>query len=113
MKKDINIEVGARIRKKRELLGLTREQLAESANISAAFLADVELGRKGASTLTIKKLCDSLHVSADYLVRSRELSTEFPEIIELLSNLDSEYIPLVEELLRTYIKTIDMKKMKD
>lgn len=113
MKKEINIEIGGRIRTKREALGLTREQLAETADISAPFLADVELGRKGISPLTIQKLCDALHVSADYLVRSRELNTDFPEIIELLSGLDAAYIPLVEELLHTYVKTVDLKKISD
>ena len=109
MKKEINIEIGSRIREQREALSLTREQLAEAADISAPFLADVELGRKGISPLTIQKLCNALHVSADYLIRSKEMNTDFPEIIELLSSLDAIYIPLVEELLRTYVKSIDLK----
>ena len=113
MKKEINVEIGSRIRQKREALGLTREQLSEQSDLSAQFLAEVELGKKGVSPLTIKKLCDVLHVSADYLIRNRELSSEFPAIIELLSNLDAEYIPLVEELLRTYTKTVDLKKAND
>ncbi|MEF9895939.1 MAG: helix-turn-helix domain-containing protein, partial [Clostridia bacterium] len=49
MKKEINVEIGARIRKKREALGLTREQLAEKADMSVTFLAEVELGSKGVS----------------------------------------------------------------
>lgn len=109
MKKEINMEIGSRIRERREALGLTREQLSEAADISTPFLADVELGRKGVSPLTIQKLCNALHVSADYLIRSRELKTDFPEIIELLSSLDAAYIPLVEELLRTYVKSIELK----
>lgn len=113
MKKEINVEIGARIRQKREALGLTREQLAEKADLSAQFLAEVELGNKGVSPLTIQKLCDALYVSADYLVRNRELSADFPAIIELLSSLDSEYIPLVEELLHTYAKTVEIKKFND
>lgn len=113
MKKEVNASIGARIRKKREALGMTRERLAEKADLSAQFLAEVELGKKGVYSLTIKKLCDTLHVSADYLIRNRELSTEFPVIIELLSNLDSAYIPLVEELLRTYVKTVDFKKTEN
>lgn len=112
MKKEINVEIGSRIREQRESLGFTREQLAEAADISTAFLADVELGRKGISPLTIQKLCNALHVSADYLIRSKELKTDFPEIIELLSSLDAEYIPLVEELLRTYVKSVELKSSK-
>lgn len=113
MKKEINIEIGSRIREQREALGMTREQLAEAADISAPFLADVELGRKGISPLTIQKLCNALHVSADYLIRSKELNTDFPKIIELLSSLDAKYIPLVEELLRAYAKSIDLKSSNE
>ncbi len=113
MKKEINVEIGARIRQKREALGLTREQLAEKADMSVTFLAEVELGSKGVSPFTIRKLCDTMHVSADYLIRNRELTTDFPTIVELLSNLDSEYIPLVEELLQTYMKTVDFNKSKN
>ena len=81
MKKEINVEIGGRIRRQREALHMSREQLAEAADISTPFLADVELGRKGVSPLTIRKMCNALHVSADYLIRNKELSSDFPEII--------------------------------
>lgn len=55
-------------------------------------------------------MCNALHVSADYLIRNKELSSDFPEIIELLSSLEPRYLPLVEELLRVYIKAIDLKE---
>ena len=113
MKKQINIEIGGRIRKQREALGMTREQLAAAADLSFPFMGDIELGRKGISPLSIQKLCDALHISADYLVRNRELNTDFPTIVELLSDLDPEYIPLAEELLRTYVKTVTLKKSTD
>lgn len=110
MKKEINIEIGRRIRQRRESLGLTREALAEQSELSVPFLSEVELGRKGASALTIKKLCEAMHTSADYLICGREISTDFPEIIGILSTLDNEYIPLVEELLIAYAKSIKLKK---
>ena len=109
MKKEINIEIGDCIRQQRESLRLTREQLAELADLSAPFLADVELGRKGISPSSIQKLCDALHVSADYLIRSKQMHTDFSQIMELLSGLDAAYIPLVEDLVRTYIKSIHLK----
>lgn len=73
------------------------------------FLADVELGRKGISPLSIQKLCDARDVSADYPIRSKEIHRDFPQIVKLLSDLDAAYIPLVEDLLRTYVKSIHLK----
>ena len=48
-----NIEVGRRIRETREKNCLSRETLAEAAAISPQFLAELEIGAKGASAKTI------------------------------------------------------------
>ena len=50
---DLNKEVGGRIRTIREYSNLTREVLAEKADISVQFLADIENGRK---SMTVKTL---------------------------------------------------------
>ena len=49
--------VGSRIRKQREYLGYTREQLAEQLDVSTKFCSDIELGVKG---MSIPTLCLSL-----------------------------------------------------
>ena len=66
--KNENSEIGARIKVLRLSQGLTRERLAEYSNISTQFLADIEAGNKGMTVATLKKLCNALHVSADYIV---------------------------------------------
>ncbi len=68
MDSTFNKEIGLRIRTSRLERSLTREKLAESAEISVQFLCDIELGKKGMSAITLKKLCRSLGVSADYLI---------------------------------------------
>ncbi len=65
---DINKEIGARIRIRREFLGFTREDLAERADISTQFLADIEVGRKSMTALTIIGLAKSLCISTDYIL---------------------------------------------
>lgn len=61
-------EMGNRIRKQRELLGYTREQLAEKLDVSTKFCSDIELGVKGVSIQTLAKLTDLLNLSADYIL---------------------------------------------
>jgi len=61
-------EMGNRIRKQRELLGYTREQLAEKLDVSTKFCSDIELGIKGISIQTLAKLTDLLNLSADYIL---------------------------------------------
>ncbi len=51
-----NIEVGARIRELREIQNYTREGLAEKVDISAKFLYEIEMGKKGFSADTLLKI---------------------------------------------------------
>lgn len=63
-----NAVFGLRIRSIRERQKLSREKLAELANISTQFLADIETGKKGMTVITLKKLCDALHISSDLII---------------------------------------------
>ena len=47
------VSVGRRIRRQREYLGYTREQLAELLDITPKFCSDIELGCKGMSIPTL------------------------------------------------------------
>lgn len=106
MKKDFDPAIGRRIRSKRELLGYSRELVAEQAEMSPSFLADVELGVKGFSASTLMKLCKVLGLSSDYILFGNEQSIDFSSAAELLSGLDKKYLPYAEELLAAYVKSI-------
>lgn len=106
MKKDFDTAIGKRIRDKREMLGYSRELVAEQAEMSPSFLADVELGVKGFSASTLIKLCKVLGLSADYILFGNMDSIDFSSATELLSGLDKKYLPHVEELLAAYVKSI-------
>lgn len=79
--------MGERIRRQRELLGYTREQLAEKLDVSTKFCSDIELGVKGISIQTLAKLTDLLNISTDYILFGECIkgnSTEL-EMLALLS----------------------------
>lgn len=79
--------MGKRIRRQRELLGYTREQIAEKLNVSTKFCSDIEIGVKGISIQTLAKLTDLLNLSADYILFgecARGNSMEL-EILSLIS----------------------------
>lgn len=63
-----SIQIGNRIRTQREILGITREELAEQIGVSPRFCYDLEMGLKGMSVTTLSNLVDVLGVSADYLL---------------------------------------------
>ena len=105
----LNKQIGLRVRAQREYLGITREGLCNYVNISSQFLSEIERGVKGVSAETLYKLCEGLGVSADYILMGREQQADVSTIIKTISTLDAKYIPLAEDLLKTFIKTVNIK----
>jgi len=106
MKKDINIEIGIRIKGKRNYFGYTREQLAEIVGISPQFLADIESGKKGMSFTTLIKLCSALSCSCDYIITGNESSTSTDRLAPIIENLSENQIDAAEDLLKAFVKAI-------
>lgn len=113
MKKDINIEIGERIKKKRKSLKMTREELAEIVDISPQFLANIECGKKGMSFTTLKNLCFALGTSCDYIILGKEPSGCQSRIAELLSNVGEEYIPALEGIINQTLRIIALAEKKN
>ena len=60
--------IGARIRKQRELLKLSREQLATELDVTSKFISDIELGQKGMSIKTLIALSKVLSIPTDFIL---------------------------------------------
>ena len=67
-KKEINIQMGSRIRKARLQAGLTQEAFAELLNLGPKHISAIERGIVGLSMETLQNICQVLHVSADTLL---------------------------------------------
>lgn len=63
-----NVEIGQRIQEIRKERNMTREDLAEKAEISTKFLYEVESGKKGLSAESVCKISQALSISCDYLL---------------------------------------------
>lgn len=104
--------IGSRILKCRKKLKYSREKLAEAADVSNSFLAEVEHGTKNFSVPVLARLCKALGVSADYLLFGRETLPDTSGILQMLSGIDPQYLPCLEELLAAYIKTITIAESR-
>ncbi|MBE5899777.1 MAG: helix-turn-helix transcriptional regulator [Lachnospiraceae bacterium] len=62
------VQLGKRIRSERKKLKITMEELAESANISVAYLGQIERGDRKATLEKIVSLANCLGVTVDYLL---------------------------------------------
>lgn len=103
-----NSVIGSRIRSLREYQKLSREKLAEKADISTQFLADIESGKKGMTVVTLKKICRALCVTADSIVFAAEGDAgDNSEIMAMINTVSNEKKEEVEEIVQKIIKLID------
>ncbi len=86
-----NCVVGERIRDLRLERGMTREDLAEAAELSTSFLYEIETGKKGFSAYTLGNLARALGVQTDYILLGRVRKKEEKKLpqVEGKATLDS------------------------
>lgn len=101
-----NDDIGARIRKIREVRGYTREKLAEYADISAEFLWEVETGRKGIKAQNLGKLAEALSISADYLLFGKSSFQENENIHSMIAALPEEIQQQIGKMITVFIDTV-------
>ena len=98
-----NIEVGARIRELREIQNYTRESFAEKVDISAKFLYEIEMGKKGFSADTLCRISRALSVSCDYIMLGKENSSQNTEkIVCVLQMFSPGQISKLQNVLKIF-----------
>ena len=107
---DRNREIGKRVREIREYQKLSRERLAEKADISTQFLSDIELGRKSMTTTTLCSISTALMVSADYLLFGTEAEEKNTPLAEMLRSLSKEERRIAEDMLSLLIQGFSLKR---
>ena len=65
-----NALVGKRIKRLRLKNKMTREELAEAANISVSFIYEIETGKKGFSVWTLRRLTEALKGNCKFPLRA-------------------------------------------
>ena len=101
--KSINIEVGGRIKACRKEKGLSREELACHSGYSPNFVQEVERGRSGLSSESMRAFSKALQVSADYLLFGLEVD-EFCFIADMLKAVPVEKRKRVLHIIEEVVK---------
>ena len=109
-KKPLNIEIGLHIRSAREAAGLSREKLAEYVEITPRFVADVERGHVGISVPNLKRLCEVLHVSSDFILWGKP--DDRISIDERLKMVDSDCLEIIDKMVQNQLELIEIAKNK-
>ena len=110
MNNNSKVEIGERVRIVRTSIGLSREALSEMLEISPLFLGYIECGQRGMSTTTLQKLCQTLNVSADYILLGKTSSDNRELLLNTIEELEPEYIPAAIDQINALKKTIAIIK---
>ncbi len=122
MKKNKNLnfkDIGTRIRREREKLGLSREKFAEIVGLSTYYIGQIERGDRNMSLETLFRISESLNVSTDYILKGHiqymenilsleavesnykeEMDMDIKELLNLLSGASKENVQLVKEMVK-------------
>lgn len=88
--------IGKRIKYLREKIGITQTQLAKLVGIGKSTLSEYESGKANPTAEVIKKIANSLNVSADYLLGLKDTYEPFDEVTKVDVPEIIKYVPLYE-----------------
>lgn len=90
--------LGAKVREMRKERGLARKALAEAADVSERYLAQLETGSGNASVTLLRRVARALNARTTYLLGT-EISVQRSQINRLIDSLPEERLQAVMERL--------------
>ena len=97
----IKSQIGARLRKKREQAGYSREKLGELCSLSPRFIANIEFGDSAFSLDSLITICRVLSCSSDFLLFGDALdSSIWDDTTAKIHQLDVKYKDSMDKALQ-------------
>ena len=103
------VSIGNRIRRQREFLGFTREEMAERIDVTTKFCSDIELGLKGMSVPTLCRIAKVLGLSTDYILFGAENAGEESIALEMIRQCPPGKLGYLENIIKEYMLAIHEK----
>ena len=108
MEKKQLIEIGQRLRARRNELGLTRERMAELADIGAGYYGQLEVGTSQMSVDTLLKLSGAMHLPMEYILLGEGWEPGDPNaVMDLLKRCNPRELKLAEDVLKLFLMKQD------
>ena len=103
-KKEINIQIGNKIKAARERAGLTQQEFGELVSLGTKNVSDVERGVAGITVSTLKRICEKLSISSDFILFGDNEKNDVAYLSEKLKRLTPEQFKIIETLLNQIFK---------
>lgn len=111
-KKQINIEIGARIKDEREKAGLTQEKFSELIGLGPKSVSAFERGTVGISFTTLKKICQVLSVSSDQILFGprEQKDNDLSDLIQRLERLSPKQYNITREIVLKLLEAFSLEE---
>lgn len=104
MEKKQLVEIGQRLRQRRNELGLTREKMSELADIGAGYYGQLEVGTSQMSIDTLLKLSRSMHLPMEYILLGEGWEPgDAGAVTDLLERCTPRELKLAEEVIKLFL----------
>jgi transcriptional regulator with XRE-family HTH domain len=108
MQKPNKSAIGERIRRRREELNMSREQLSEIIGITSKFLSDIELGVRGFSLEKLLLFSEYLHLSTEYILFGTNVSINERIFLESINKCPEEKKPYLLSIINKIVESYSM-----
>lgn len=102
-KKEINIQIGDRVKHAREQSGMTQEQFAELINKTPQFISDLERGVSGISIETLRTICEKLCISSDSILFSNRHENDITELTAKFRRMSRIQFRALEQIVNALL----------
>ena len=109
-RKEINVLVGANIKREREKAGYTQDRFSEMIGIGSKSLSAIERGTVGVSLTTLLKICSTLSISSNTLLFENTAKNNVQDITERLEQLTPEQFAIAHEMLCKLLEAFALGK---
>lgn len=111
-KKEINIEVGANIKREREKAGLTQEQFSEMIGLGSKSLSAVERGTVGISLAALRRICNTLSISSDAILFPNAPENDISNLSKRLQRLTPEQYEIAYAIMNKLLEAFALADKK-
>ena len=109
-RKDLNILVGANIKREREKAGFTQDHFSELLGIGSKSLSSIERGVVGVSLTTLLRICDILHISANVLLYEQTQKNDADGIALQLKLLSAEQFKIASNVMTNLLTAFSLER---
>jgi len=108
-----NYSIGKRVKELRSENGLSQEQLALHAEITTAYLGQIERGEKNPTVVTVGKICNALNISLSDFFSDQKLSnTDEDATLRQIGFFLKDLSPAEkQEILQIIKHAVNLKKL--